>query len=416
MHHQKSSHQNDRTTIKSGSLSQSNSYTHMTSLMTRRKRDKNNNNDVLYSQLEVDDHSTNQNQPTVFLKKRKKKRRSRRRNGDDESFLMTYVKVSSAIAILCILGYVFYSIVSLGWTRLILGSNNNNVGLDSKDLWSQYVTDENDDGNTNGDVSQDGKSKAFPIFDHNDETINAFTIAIPIMKESKDGDGHSKNVLISERDPNKKAIINSLQKIENLKEEFALLYGGENAAKEILKRGIITFKPSQSTDMGGIHNTAKRIFNARTDKKSFKVSFAGSSAVAGFGNYFKQSFPSVLVDLFTDPLKNIGVELEVRNAAVADIASFPYGWCLNNFMGEEADVISWDSSLMDRADTDAAFEAYLRRAVTMKTSPMLIIREGTYSESRRKILQKYVTTLSNLYHIYIILFFLTFFLVSSSLI
>lgn len=44
-----------------------------------------------------------------------------------------------------------------------------------------------------------------------------------------------------------------------------------------------------------------------------------------------------------EPLFNaLKIELEVRNAAIGGVPSFPYGWCLENFWGLDADVVSWD--------------------------------------------------------------------------
>ena len=38
------------------------------------------------------------------------------------------------------------------------------------------------------------------------------------------------------------------------------------------------------------------------------------------------------------------VDLVVRDAAIGGTmaGSFPYGWCLKNFMGWDADALSWD--------------------------------------------------------------------------
>jgi hypothetical protein len=66
--------------------------------------------------------------------------------------------------------------------------------------------------------------------------------------------------------------------------------------------------------------------------KKFKISFAGA-AVIGRGNYFERSFPSVLAEKLIEPFKKLGIELEVRNAAIAGIGSFPFGWCFKNALG-----------------------------------------------------------------------------------
>ncbi len=341
--------------------------------MTRRKKDR--NDDVLYSSLGVDDNDNNSASKSANRKKKKRR--------PDEPFLITNLKVGGTIAIIGIIIYVIYTLLSIGFSKL-RGYDT----LDSQSIWSKYVNDNS--GYTGGVAGQYEKSKTFPNFELNDETINAFNVSIPLMTKKQDEDGESEMIKTMEKDSKKRAIIETLKMLDQVKQDFAASYGGENAAQEILNRGIVTIRNSKGHPLDGIRHTASRIFEKVPEKKSLKVSFAGSSAVAGYGNYLKQTFPSVLADLLTESLEKLGVEFEVRNAAIADISSFPYGWCLENFMGEEVDIVSWDSSLMNRADTDAAFESYVRRVASMKSSPLLIIREGAYSESRRKILQKYV--------------------------
>lgn len=87
-------------------------------------------------------------------------------------------------------------------------------------------------------------------------------------------------------------------------------------------------------------HTANRILEAHKEKRPFKIAFAGYSVTVGRGNYFHQSYPFVLEKIIKEPMKLLGVELEVRNAAIGGIPSFPYGWCLQNFLGADADVVS----------------------------------------------------------------------------
>jgi hypothetical protein len=91
-----------------------------------------------------------------------------------------------------------------------------------------------------------------------------------------------------------------------------------------------------------------------------------------------------------EPFTKLGIELEVRNAAIAGIGSFSFGWCFKNALGEDVDVVSWDPEVVTRGDNTAAFEAYLRIAMSMEHSLMMIVREYAYTETRRELLQKYV--------------------------
>ncbi len=360
------------------------------SSVTRRKKDR--TTDSLEPKINASFDSDGEN---AQMRKKLVNKRRKKRKRDEESFIITNIKVGSVIATMCVLVYVLYSVASVLY--LAMTRSNDEYG---ENAWSQYV---NDEGNGyNGGIGEPmQKSKIVPNFDISEHKVNAFSVAESLMnqinqieeddKESNVGNGKLANVL---KIPEKKAIVDVLKALEEVKQTFVTNYGGENAAREIIERGIVTFSPSSSSSSknvepeGNIHNMARRIFHAKREKRNFKVSFTGSSAVAGYGNYFNQTFPSVLTDLLIEPFKVLGIELEIRNAAIADIASFPYGWCLDNFMGESVDVVSWDGSLLNRGDTDAAFESYLRRIVALDSSPMLIIREGVYSESKRQILQK----------------------------
>lgn len=192
-----------------------------------------------------------------------------------------------------------------------------------------------------------------------------------------------------------------------LRDQLTTLYGGENTARYLIHSGVSTFQPS--TDFAietrydtilkkydlqnipiGLRHTAARLLDARNNNVPFKVSFGGYSVTAGRGNYFHQSYPFVLERLITQPMKLLGIELQVRNAAIGGVPSFPYGWCLNNFLGEDADVVSWDFSMNEAGGVADGLEAYLRHTIAMKKQPMLIVKDTSASIAgeRRELLQK----------------------------
>ena len=103
------------------------------------------------------------------------------------------------------------------------------------------------------------------------------------------------------------------------------------------------------------------------------------------------------------PLKTIlEVELSVKNAAIGGVPSFPYGWCLENFLvGSDTeedenelnahmlDVISWDFSMNEAADVPYLMEGYIRNMINSLDSgngpPMLLVKD-THMATRRKAL------------------------------
>ena len=70
--------------------------------------------------------------------------------------------------------------------------------------------------------------------------------------------------------------------------------------------------------------------------------------------------------------------------------SFPYGWCLNNFLGNDVVVISWDFSMNEPGGVADSFEAYVRHGMMMDHRPMLIVKDTSIriANERRQLLQR----------------------------
>ncbi len=339
----------------------------MSSVMTRRKKGKSKKDKKkeIAPLLPVETHG---------YKRYKNDRRM------EEPFLVTNMKVGGVLAVLIIFIYEMNAIFT---------SHGSGIGMpsaDSEGVWSKYVTDDAVGGGEGegegGDL--DTKSKVFPTFDLDDYEGSRY-----------DAWGIEERFLQDQKIRNKSKKRNSfLEAAAEIREQFALMYGGEDAARALLSLGLSTFEPQSKENPlqipEGIRYTAKRILDAMKGNKVMKISFAGGGAVSGRGNYYDESFPSVLAQILMDPFEKLGITLEVRNAAIADIGSFPYGFCLNNFLGFDADVVSFDPEMISRGDNTAAFEAYLRNAISMEHSPMLLMRETSYTETRRDLIQKYV--------------------------
>jgi len=313
----------------------------------------------------------------------------RRFKGDtrkEEPFSQIVIKTAGLLAITCIAIYGIFNIGDI--------SSIGSIGR-SQDAWSQKSSNAGAGGDegyypqTQQDQQEeeDSKPKVFPSFELGEESnYDIYGIIADFNSQVKSA--------------------KFLELAESLSADFADRWGGENAARAILAKGLSTFSPSSPDPISAIANkdnnnngadiprgllyTAKRIKEAKANGKKFKISFAGGGAITGRGNHFEQSFPSVLAGNLIEPFKKLGIELEVRNAAIAGIGSFPFGWCFKNYLGQDVDVVSWDPELTNRGDTTAAFEAYLRNAISMEHSPMMIVREYAYTETRRELLQKYV--------------------------
>eukprot|EP00554_Chaetoceros_debilis_P016045 CAMPEP_0194111544 /NCGR_PEP_ID=MMETSP0150-20130528/10529_1 /TAXON_ID=122233 /ORGANISM="Chaetoceros debilis, Strain MM31A-1" /LENGTH=743 /DNA_ID=CAMNT_0038801019 /DNA_START=42 /DNA_END=2273 /DNA_ORIENTATION=+ len=318
---------------------------------------------------------------------------------NEEPFFITNLKVGGALTVLLLFLYIVY-------VHLISGGGLGVPTTESEGVWNQYVT--TDDGTGTGEdgeiFGEEEKVNVFPTFTLKDKSkYDSWGIAELFQDDADSSTSSTSTTFMWDKHKDKKAF---LKAASELREEFARDYGGENAAREILAQGLSTFEPKNKSNPTGIPEgircTAKRIVDAmqnknknkkqknKSQKPALKISFAGSGAVSGRGNSFDMSFPSILAGMLIEPFETLGIELEVRNAAVADIATFPYGFCLDNFLGSDADVVSFDPEMVSRGDTTSAFEAYIRHAITMTHAPMVLVRETTFSETRRNLIQQYV--------------------------
>lgn len=299
----------------------------------------------------------------------------------EEPFHMLFAKTGGVLLIICL---AVYTIITLGSSNEESYPNNS---MQSAGKNTDYYYSGGSD--TAQEEEEDTSSKVFPTFDISDES-NYDVFAL--LKD------------VTETPGQKKQNQEFLTTVSYIIDDFAHRWGGENSARHMLKAGLTTFEPSsqdgdkkgeEGNELGipnGLLHTAKRIADAKASGKPFKISFAGGAAVSGRGNQFEQAFPSVVAENLIKPFKNLGMEVEVRNAAMEGIGTFPYGFCMKNFLGEDVDVVSWDPEMTSRGDTMVTFEAYLRNSIAMQRSPMMIMREYAYTETRRTLVQKYVDT------------------------
>jgi hypothetical protein len=174
------------------------------------------------------------------------------------------------------------------------------------------------------------------------------------------------------------ATIGDISKIKELHQEFYTRYGA-SAAETILRKGVHLY--------GSREETAKRMVRAAAHQRPFVMAFAGYSVSVGRGNFFSQSFPFVVERILQKRMKQvIGVDLVVRNGAIGGIPSFPYGWCLEHFLGEDADVVSWDYS-MNEGRQSSVLESYIRNALLLPRKPMFLMLDT--NQQRCNVLDTY---------------------------
>ena len=204
-----------------------------------------------------------------------------------------------------------------------------------------------------------------------------------------------------------------------LLQRFAENYGGENAARMLLDKGLSTFveppppPPSTATAENFNHTdtseinqmplnlpsdmvyTACRMHDAQQSNRPFQIAFAGYSVTAGRGNYFSQSFPFCMERLLNTLFGLVGLDVQVRNAAIGGCPAFPYGWCLTNFLGENPDVVSWDYSMNEAGGVPEGLEAYIRQVLQLPRRPKIIVKDTYLATQRRDVLAHYVPYLKD---------------------
>lgn len=177
---------------------------------------------------------------------------------------------------------------------------------------------------------------------------------------------------------------------KSIRQEFTLLYGGENAARAMLERGLTTFGKLSKKVPTDLQATVCRMHRAKQESRPFSFAFGGYSVTAGRGNFFSQSFPFVMKRMLEKPFKLAGIDLHLINAAIGGVTSFPYGWCMNNFWGAHPDVVSWDFSMNEAGEIVEGLEAYLRHVLQLPRRPKLLVKDTHLASYRRDLIRKYV--------------------------
>ena len=203
---------------------------------------------------------------------------------------------------------------------------------------------------------------------------------------------------------NPQDITSARDKISQIRNEFYTRYGGEDIAMTMLTKGLRTFenKNTKNNDTS-VRATANRFLSAivrheasvpsqqQNQQAKFVMAFAGYSVTVGRGNHLEQSYPFILQNILAPILQipPFNTKLIVRNSAIGGIPSFPYGWCLSNFLGNDADLVSWDYG-MNEGNGALGLESYVRQSLLLPKSPPLFVLLDMKSKKRLDILQQYV--------------------------
>jgi len=382
-------------------------------------------------------------------RQRNNRRNQRRRRNDESSFFILFLQVGTTILLLCLAIFHIYEYIRPSISKRDMSSINNNEYGDDDDIDDAVNAMNLDDGKglklnqllplRNTDTDKAEKTKA---------TIQKTAPPLPTFELTKSAEwdvfstfGRFSPTAPTTMATEKKDTIIFWQAARELQENFAEIYGGENAARMLLDRGMTTFRVNEiDTSPIDVVVTACRFRQAKLEKRAFRIAFGGYSVTTGRGNRHKDSYPFQLREFLGPITKLAGIRsLQVNNAAIGGVPSFPYGWCMKEFWGgkkkttlkdeamngthnnntkidsidanfdvsEIPDVVSWDFGMNEPGGPEG-LEAYVRHLLSTYSSstgpsslshlilpPKLIIKDYFTADHRREVLAEYSSLLKD---------------------
>ncbi|CAB9507015.1 expressed unknown protein [Seminavis robusta] len=325
----------------------------------------------------------------------RRKRRStngRRHNNNDheEPFWWTFAKVGGYLLIFCATCYIL----------LLQRRLSSSAAQEESFLRHETLQGNNNHNNNQGGLPHRPKSNPPPllvpsigVYEQELARQDTFGIAYQYLLPQ-----NYSIETASQKKANKK-LSGFAKESALLLQQFTTLVGGEEEARAILQRSLLSQAPSSSQNKEGApRNLATRLQHILHQKDgAFQVVILGSTAAAGSGVLHNQSYASVLQNNMEPIFQSVGIRWNVTNLAIEDTAEFPTIWCLDHFIStiQFPDVIIWDYGYTSTADS---LEAFLRNVVAAATQhnrplPFLIFRDNkhpTYNDQRDSLLQTYV--------------------------
>lgn len=361
--------------------------------------------------------------------------RRRRRDREDPPFLLLFVQVGTALAVICLASYHIYRWVhptsswsssrSMGKKATMYDDDDATGGSGAIADAERSRTEEKlrqEQAQKYDKLLQGGNSEQRDV----EETAKPTAPPLPTFELSISSQWDAFGIMdsILSADELVHADTTFWNAAKGLRERFSALYGGENAARMLLDKGTTTFRSNKvgvddaAAGAGGpppdVIATACRLYTARVENRPFRMVFGGYSVTAGRGNRFQDSYPFQLQDVLDAVIKLAGIPgLHVRNAAIGGCPSFPYGWCMVNFWGgpdhtdfpskgteKPPDAVSWDFSMNESSGGPEGLEAYVRHLLATYASsshhpPKLIVKDISTANQRKQLLAAYADLLED---------------------
>lgn len=114
--------------------------------------------------------------------------------------------------------------------------------------------------------------------------------------------------------------------------------------------------------------------------------YPGVSTTAGHDCLHEQTYPFVLSKTLGRLLAAAGVKFEAINVAMGNTRVAPYSWCVDAHAGLDADIVSWDMTMMlasnecGRAATGV--ELFIRSASVLPKRPAVLLTDASPDQVR----------------------------------
>ena len=148
-----------------------------------------------------------------------------------------------------------------------------------------------------------------------------------------------------------------------------------NKLKVKIMKSITTTTTTTTTTRGG----------GGTRSENFVICFMGSSVTAGHDSLIKQSFPNIIKEIIYKSLKNMNINLIIRNVAMGNNPCMPYNICVKTFCGHDViDIVHWEQSYnCGFGDNQRILEQFFRQIIVMSNNPLIVFTDSTTPNWRK---------------------------------
>ncbi|CAN0396711.1 unnamed protein product [Pylaiella littoralis] len=123
-----------------------------------------------------------------------------------------------------------------------------------------------------------------------------------------------------------------------------------------------------------------KFLNAVLEQKGFVAAFTGISTTAAHDCLYEQSFPVLLNETMGRLMSAAGVRFEAINVAMGNTRVAPYSYCVDAHAGLNADIISWDMSMVATSyacgRAAAGVELFIRTASSLPRRPAVLLTDA----------------------------------------